>query len=292
MKKNLFVFAIIACAVAVMSCNNKASDPEDVDRITFSVRGVGVQPFTKAATEVTTASLDAFYVTATQGAAGSETEVFNSVRFALEDGGDFVGDRYWPASNPSYHFYAANTPLQFHADGCSFWADCSSDLVYSYQETPTYMRKNLLTFRHAFALVDRIIVEAEDGVTVNNVNIRMTPVSGGTFDILEGLDHTDGTGWSDVIEGAETRIASATGSNDIGLFTVPGVYMLTASWNVSVGDDYTETITDLAAPVTLVGGKRNIITATLTHNAKEIQFSIIVLPWDENDLGEQGFPVR
>lgn len=292
MKKNLFVFAVIVCSVFICACNNKQDDPDNVERITFSVRGVGVQPFTKAATEVTTASLDAFYVTATQGSAGSETEVFNSVRFALEDGGDFVGDRYWPASNPSYHFFAANTPLQFHADGTSFWADCTRDIVYSYQESPTYMRKNLLTFRHAFALVDKVIVGAEDGVTVNNVNIRMIPTTGGTFDILEGLDATDGTGWSDIIDGDVTQIATSSGNNDVGLFTIPGQYLLTASWNVAVGADYSESIVDLAAPVTLVGGKRNIITATLTHNAKEIQFTITVLPWDDNDLGQQGFPIR
>ena len=295
---NLFVVkglvpAIISLFVVLClsSCNKGAAVDESPDnRIGFSARGVAVQPLTKA--EVLT-SLSSFYVTATTGTAGEEAQAFLNERFAL-DGEDFVGQVFWPASNPSWRFYASNVPAEFRSTGCCVWADSGTDVVYALLDSPTYQKKNTLTFKHAFALLDEVRVVAAGSFSISGVDISFVPNVGGTFDIHTGYGHTDGTGWDDIVPGESVRIASAVGTNANTVFTVPGSYTVTASWTASLpGTDYSgDVFSGMGSEVTLVGGKRNILTITLGGSPAEITFIVTVLPWDEYDMGERPFPIE
>ena len=283
-------FISLFVVVCLSSCNKGVAVDESPDnRIGFSARGVAVQPLTKA--EVLT-SLSSFYVTATTGTAGEETQAFLNERFAL-DGEDFVGQVFWPASNPSWRFYASNVPTEFRSTGCCVWADNATDVVYALLDSPTFQKKNTLTFKHAFALLDEVRVEAASGYSISGVNISFVPNVGGTFDIRSGYGHTDGTGWDDIVPGTGVQIASKTGANANTVFTVPGSYVITAAWTASLpGTDYSgDSFSGMASEVTLVGGKRNILTITLGGSPAEISFTVTVLPWDDYDMGEQPFPI-
>lgn len=284
----------LACALFLTASCNKSGGMDVRDdlggRIGFSAQGVCIQALTKA-TVLT--SLNSFYVTATTGSAGSESMVFQNAGFNL-DGSDFVGQVFWPASDPGYHFYACNAPMEFRTGGTCVWADAATDVVYSYLASPTFRKKNTLTFKHAFALLDAVNVVAKTGYTISDVKISFTPKEGGTFDLREGYGMTDGTGWSEAVDGVSTQIASAVGTNSNTIFTVPGSYVLTASWTASLnGTDYQgDTFKEMASEVTLVGGKRNVLTVTLGGNPQEIVFTVTVLPWDDYDMGEAQFPIE
>ena len=94
--------------------------------------------------------------------------------------------------------------------------------------------------------------------------------------------------------GESVRIASAVGTNANTVFTVPGSYTVTASWTASLpGTDYSgDVFSGMGSEVTLVGGKRNILTITLGGSPAEITFIVTVLPWDEYDMGERPFPIE
>lgn len=287
-----FVGIILAAGV-LSSCAKQGGPSVDDDslggRIGFSAQGVAVQAMTKASVLT---SLSSFYVTGTTGSAGSHVKAFQNARFVL-NGEDFVGEVYWPASDPLYHFFACNVPMEFRPEGTCVWADSETDVVYAYLESPTYHKRNTLTFKHAFALLDNVEVVAAAGYSISDVNITFIPKAGGTFDIRNGYGRTDGTGWGDVVDGVSKRIASAVGDNANTVFTVPGTYTMVASWKATLtGSAYAgDTFSGMCSEVTLVGGKRNVITATLGGYAQGISFKVTVLPWDIYDIGEAAFPV-
>lgn len=293
--KGCFFVAVLAflCVGAACSCAKQSVPSVDDDplngRIGFSAQGVAVQALTKASVLT---SLSSFYVTGTTGSAGSHTKAFQNARFA-QNGDDFVGEVYWPASDPSYHFFACNVPMEFRPEGTCVWADSETDVVYAYLETPTFHKRNTLTFKHAFALLDKVDVVAAAGYTISDVNITFVPKSGGTFDIRNGYGRTNGTGWSDIVDGQSKRIASVVGDNANTVFTVPGTYSIVASWKATLtGTEYAgDVFSGMCSEVTLVGGKRNVITATLGGYAQGITFKVTVLPWDIYDMGETSFPV-
>lgn len=288
----LLLWAVVCAGIFVASCTKSVDTTPDAlgGRIGFAAQGVSIQAMTKA--EVLT-SMSSFYVTATTGSAGSESQAFGNEQFA-KVGDDFVGQVYWPVSNPGYHFYASNVPMEFRPAGTVLWADSQTDVVYAYLGSPSFRRKNTLTFKHAFALLDAVVVNAAPGYSISGVSVSFTPKAGGTFNLSSGYGRTDGTGWSEVVDGQSVRVASATGSNANTVFTVPGEYLLSASWTASLnGTDYQgDTFKDMATPVTLVGGKRNVLTVTLGGNPQEIRFTVTVLPWDDYDMGEQQFPIE
>ena len=187
----------------------------------------GVEPIfsaeTKAA-EVT--SLESFYVSAVTGEPGSEVSDWTSTRFSLVPASDpatYTANRYWPMSDPSYSFYASNRPLTFNAGGTTVSATNEEDVVCAYRSGSTYKSRNTLTFEHIFARLGKVTVAAVPGYDLVSVDIRLTPQTGGTYNLRTRE-------WADVITGTATTIANAVGENANDLWMVPGDYTLTASW--------------------------------------------------------------
>ena len=203
-------------------------------------------------------SLPSFQVVCTNGAAGNENLRWQAT--FLESGGSYTGDQYWPLEDPSYHFYAANAPVSYAREGCSIDATNDRDVVGAFLESPQYKQRNNLAFRHLFARLGRFTVTAEAGKTISDVDIRLTPRSGGSYDLRHGT-------WSQVTEDAPVCISpSGEGTRENDLYLVPGAYTLTASWTVwkrGFGTRKESVTTDITLPAGEVTDVSTVLGGTV-----------------------------
>ena len=230
-------------------------------------------------------SLTSFNVSAVTGSAGSETAVWTNVAFSGNNDDGFKAaapGKWWPAADASYRFYAANSALTFAASGATVAATNTTDIVCAYMASPAYKAKNTLSFEHIFARLGQVTVSAASGYTISGVSIKITPKTGGTYNLRTGAGKTDGTGWSGLTTGSETVIGNTVGNTANDIYLVPGTYTLTASWTATKGD-YTENIENMTCDICLVAGKINKISTTLSGNAKEIVFNVNIAPWTDNN---------
>ena len=289
--KHSIITTAAAALLALCSCN-KESAPAPVltpadgtgrRPIVFLAEGEGLSAeVTTRATAVT--SLTSFNVNCVTGTAGSaETSVFNAA-FSGTASTSYKGGKYWPATDPSYKFYASNATLTPAAAGPTVAATNATDVVCAVLTSPTFAASNKLTFNHIFARLGTVTVTAPaDGSTVSNLAIKITPKTGGTYSLYKGNGKTDGTGWSSTTTGSATTIASATGSNSNDIYLVPGTYTLTATYTQTLGA-YTESCTKTAT-VSLVGGKINSIATTIPDSgATEIVFTVSITAWGTNSV--------
>lgn len=294
MKNNLILTALLT--MVAVSClktepRQEAMDSDDAGRITFAASDKNgfFQVLTK--TDVVT-SLPTFYASASTGTAGSETKVWDNVLFTYDnDRSLYAADKYWPRTDPSYHFRASNVTMTFAAGDATVSATNTQDVVCAYEPDPTFKEKNTLTFEHIFARIGDVTVTATGGYTISDVTITLTPKVSGTYNIRTGSGQTNGTGWSSTTDGSVTTICSRAAAiepsanykqtNDVWL--VPGSYTLTASWTATK-DDYTETFTGKNAIVNLAAGKVNAIAASIVGDATEITFGVTLTAWGTNSI--------
>lgn len=289
----------LAAAAALVSCqkNSSSVNPAPENEIVFSANDIGAE-YSVVTRAAPVTALPSFYVSATTGAAGSETSKWTSTQFNSDEGepptySAVSPGKWWPDVDESYHFYASNNALSFASGGTTISATTATDVVCAYMPTPTYKGNNTLQFKHIFARVGDVTVSAATGYTISQVSISITPKTGGTYNLRTGAGHTDDTGWSSLTTGSATSIANATpGTKENDLWLVPGDYNLTASWR-AVREDYQHDYTDVvtSAVLSLEKGKVSAIDITLGGNAREMQFSISIEAWGAADL-EADFPVE
>lgn len=268
-------------SVTILSCNKEEIvEPASTDtekEILFQTDGLMDVVVDTKATAVT--SLSSFRVSATKGAAGSETSQWNNISFTSDGAGTptYSGGKYWPPSDESFHFYAANTNITFAAGGSTISTSGNgTDIVYAYMASPTYGTKNTLTFNHAYARLGDVKVSAASGYTISNISITISPKTHGTFNMRTAT-------WSSVTTGSATTIANATvGTKMNDLYLLPGDYTLAASWRAT-RDDYTHDYTSVTSTlnVSIEIGKINKIAITLGGAATEIQFRMSVEAWTD-----------
>lgn len=296
--KNIYHFTLVVFALAgLLSCNKMDDDALPVELIGFRqadmVSSFSATVQTKA-TVVDDSALasSGFYVTCTTGSAGSESNVWNSVLFTKNGSYYVAGNpgKWWPATNPDYHFYAANSAITFDRDGPTVSVTNTKDVVCAYMPSPTYMAANTLQFEHIFARITDVKCISTGAYTIDGISVTITPKTGGTYNLMKGAGKTDGTGWSSLTTGSPVSIANATLSttkrNDI--YLVPGTYTLTASWNARKGE-YEKSF-NKTVDITVVGGKRNILTASLTGDATDVVFNVSVAEWVMNKIVIGTFP--
>lgn len=280
-----FIYPLLLAAAVACSKNIGQNDGAILsavtDEITFTAAGEGFDAAVQTKASAVT-SLASFNVLAVTGTAGSaETTVFNA---AFSGSSTYTGGKYWPSTDRSYHFYASNATIAPAATGPTIAATNDTDIVCAFLNTPAYKTSNALVFSHIFARIGTCKIAAPSGYTVSNLSVKVTPNTGGTYSLFAGNGKTDGTGWTSKTAGSQTTIASAlnsTASNDI--YLVPGSYTLSAAYTLTKGD-YSESFTK-SATVSLVAGKVNNISSTLpAGNAAEIQFSVSVTPWSDNNI--------
>lgn len=289
MKKFHSIFCVALVAVlALVSCNKEkafaVSEVEALEEILFSVdEGAGTR-----ASEVTTSTLSSMNVTATTGS-NSETAVtnFSNVTFSKQNN-VWKGGKYWPSTNPSYHFYASNATLTHTSSGNTVSPqNANTDIVVGYLASPTYKSQNSLTLNHIFAQIGTVTVNAPSGCTVSNLKISVQPKTSGTYNLKSNSWTSRGNAGSatylvgNANSGASiTTAGGSTNGGDKDLWLVPDTYTLTASYNLSIGDYTSSTITKTSS-VSLTQGANNNITATLPtdDNVSEITFTVTVTAW-------------
>lgn len=175
-------------------------------------------------------------------------------------------------------------------------------------EKAIYKTRNGLTFEHIYSRVSTVTVNTDALYRVYNVTVWLVNAkTGGTYNLRTGKNRTDGTGWSSLTPttDADTQIyrnsgSIAVSSSHVGdnnnYYVVPGSYYLKASWTATIDDPlttdpYIQTYSGVVSttPVSLQGGKVNALSVTLSGNATELTFSVSVLPWTYNEVGDVGF---
>ncbi len=278
----------------VLSCNKDAAvsvSAEDqlTEQIQFRTQWPTMVVDTKT-TAVVQDGFSSFNASATTGSS-TETAVWTSQAFT-KSGDVFRGDKWWPKDNPSYHFYASNVPLTFTEAGNTVAATNETDVVCAYQATPGYRETNTLFFSHIFARLGSVTVAEADGYTISDIDIQITPKTGGTYNLKSGYGKLDGTGWSSLTTGSPVSIASsAPGTQANDLYLVPGEYTLSASWTATKGN-YSQSFSSKNLSVNLVAGKINLITAQIKGDATEISFAVNVAAWTDHPINAGVFPVK
>lgn len=299
--KHLFLTSLGALALALTGCHPAALDSADSSgRILFRVghAPVGLMAETKAeAVDDDNLTSDGFMVSCVDGSPGEDGEVWSNVAFT-RSGNVWQSDKWWPLDDEAYRFYAvypSDYTLTYAEDGPSIAASNEHDIVAAYAGDPVFRGVNTLPFGHIFARLKTVTVTASDGYTISDVTITITPKISGTYNLFAGAGHTDGTGWSDVVEAdAPVSIASSSFSEGVStqendIYLIPGTYTLSASWTASKGI-YTESFEDMTVEVDLAAGKTNNISAYLTGNASDVGFNTRVSAWGDNAVTAGTFP--
>ena len=216
----------IAMALCLLACTRVPFPVQSEKAITFAA-GEPLFSLETKTTEVT--DLSSFRVVATTGASGSEQACWSNVLFS-RSGDVYYGGQLWPVDDPSYHFYAANVTLTPATSGAKLAVSNSTDVVCAYLPNPVYEQNNILYFKHIFARIAGVILQAEAGYTITDIQVRLQPRTGGIYDIAAGAGHTDETGWSQLVTGTDTVIGSALGENACNIYLVPGIYTARVSW--------------------------------------------------------------
>ena len=285
MKKTLFFAAASVAAAILASCTKtQSAGPEITDSespIIFAAGGTfsaGVQ--TKGSYDAVT-SLARFYAAATKGTE-TETAIWSNSEFTKGSGDTYSGQRYWPATDQQYNFYAANEEITFTPAGVTVSCNDNKDLVCAYlpYQSGSFKAQNTLTFNHVQSRIGTCNISKPEGYEVSGLTVKITPRVRGIYNIKTGS-------WADAVDGSETTLTNSLGSAaDNNLYLLPGDYTLTASYTISKGaeGEYSETLTKTAS-VTLEAGKINNISATLPEgSAEEIVFKVAVTAWTVNSL--------
>lgn len=267
------------------------ADETGYSPIIFTADGFEASVDTKAGPTVVTALSSGFNVLAAKGSAGSETSVWGNTAFSGST--SFTGGKYWPETNGSWSFYAANANLTFAAAGSTITlTSIDKDYVTCYlpygttaNTTAVYKTSNKLTFEHILAQIGKCTITAPSGYSVSGLTVKVTPQvpksSGTSYNI-----RTKTFGATEA--GTETTLCTAVGSTtDNDLWLIPGDYVLTAAYTLTKGD-YSKSFTKTAS-VTIAAGKNSNISATLpaptgSDAAQNITFTVQVTAWADQAI--------
>ena len=246
--------------------------PETGREICFSATGIEVNASTKV-TAVTSENMSSFNLLTNNGATDAQVYLWTATASRVGTSSTFQTGRYWPNTNPSYHFYASNASLTSVANGATVTADGTLDVLCAYNENPTFNGLSLLNFYHIYSRIAEISVTSSKGYTVSGVSLKIRNAkTGGVYNVGEGS-------WSNctVVENA----ALSEGANDY--YIVPGTYTLSIDYTFTKGD-YTASFSK-TADVTLTGGKNNSIAITLTADpAVPVNFTVRVFDWEAQSI--------
>jgi len=269
MKRTLFVLSAAAAAALLSSCNKMDSPalasqegPSMAKEIRFQVSDVDIS--TKVS-EVT--GLNSFNVLATTGNEGSESKKWDAT--ASKSGNSYGTQKYWPSTDPSYHFYASNAAISFNQDGSTVEGSAAADLVCAYLAQPVHNASNTLNFIHPQARVGEVSVTAASGYTLSDVSTYMANVKeSGKYNIRTSA-------WSDCR--STDKLNLTVGTND--KYIVPGSYVMYVTYTISKGD-YSASFTK-SGSVYVSQGKINSISVRIADEpAVGISFSVNVSPWE------------
>ena len=289
--KRIQLIAAAAITVFGTACNKEKTQTtyQAIPRpIILGAEGIGFDAWVSTkVSEIT--SLNSFFLTVTKGSEQSQTAVWNNSFFNLvanSSPASYTGNKFWPASDLSYHFFASNVPMNnAGSTGPTVSVDNTIDAVCAMELAPEFRQKCTLSFEHIFARIGHVAVSPATGYTISDVQMSITPRTGGTYSIYGGDGHSDASGWSQIVNGSPTVISDSNcpSTKFNSLYLVPGRYTLTASWTAKI-DEYTISYSGKTVEVDLTKGMINNITATLGGAAGEISLGVSVNPWLSNTI--------
>lgn len=298
---------IIVLSALAASCNKEEARTEglrygdhnvemsDVPLVFCADEGEGID--TKGPNPTVLDNLSSFKVTATTGSS-TQTAVsdFSSVTFNKTSGSNFRGGKYWPSSDPGYHFYAATKALTYSNNTCSFKPSATiADDVYAYSAGVAYSSSTPpssvpLTFNHIYAQVGTCTLTKHSDISsyeVSGLTVTITPklpTANATFTFGPSNSGSWSTTSSHYTNGSAVTLCSALNSTtDNDLWLVPGTYTLTANYHLKI--DSWEGDVSQTASVTLSMGDNNNISGTIGKGkgglATQVTFSVTVTGWNE-----------
>lgn len=272
MKKINFLFAAVA-AVLSISCNKDikmvVSGSEMANApISFKISGMDVDISTKV--DAVT-SLESFNVIASTGSAGAESMNWSTV--ATRSGDSYITNRYWPYSDPGYHFYASNTAMTFNAAGPVVGVDGTVDVVCAHSNNPVFNVPTILNFHHVMSRLGSVTVNHTTGYSLTGLSITLNNVrTTGTYNIRTNA-------WTDM-NLVQTQSVQE-GAND--LYVVPGQYNLSVGFTLVKGD-YSGTFSGNANIDFTVEKVCNITIDITKDPAVAISFGVSMTPWEPKEV--------
>lgn len=273
MKKKIIPILGIAL---VCACNkNNTDDIIDVrtDDTGVPVSFMVISEATKAA-EIST--LDRINISCSTGSAGvSEVEKWTLSGLSV-NGGKVQTGKYWPATDEKYIFYASNQAMTPGSKGPEINVNSDTDCLVARNLTPRFKEANTLTFNHILSRIVGCSVSGPGDYQLSNAKLDFIPVATGKYNC--GTQE-----YTRISNGSKVNLVSAAGEkNGMDIWTLPGEYVLTASYKLTKGDwtkSYTTTKT-----LTLLPGKRHRINASFSipqdDEAAAVDFNIEIIDWE------------
>ena len=279
MKKS-FIYLISTLLVAgLVSCNKDipvAENPETGEEIILNVQD---ETTFNAELDTKTTAISAvpssLYWGASTGSAGSETSKYACASASVSSSKIATG-KYQTASATAYNYYVANQTFSIATAATTMTvANNNTDIIAGRtggdnSTTPS------VTLGHIFARTGSFSISSNQGYTVSNAAWKIVGKSdingtAGTYNLTTGA-------WT----AASTKLSSettVTSSSD--MYLIPGTYTIKCTYTLTKGD-YTNSFTS-SQDVTLVGGKINNITATVSKNpASGITITVSLTAWSDN----------
>lgn len=276
MNKKLHVLLLLAFGASAISCNK---DMTDVDlsgskEIVLTVKDPLIEAQVTTKTTAITSLPSSLYLAGTTGTT-SQTKKWDSVSKTVSSGKISTG-YYQTATATSYNYYLSNVAITYASGGNTITADGTSlDVVAGVAKASTSTSPSV-TLDHVFARTGTLSATCS-GYTLSNLSYKLktngtNTGTKGTYNIYTGA-------WS-----STTTLSEQTITNSSDLYLIPGSYTLTISGTRSKGD-FSKSFTG-SVPVTLVGGKINNISATITggDQATEIIISTSLTAWGTTTL--------
>ncbi len=285
-------FLLVASLFTIFSCSKSmdmtegatGTDSIDYDnRIVFKAEGEGLNlDVTTKATEVT--SLTSFNVVC-EDASSTAQQKWSLT--ATKSGNNYVTNKYWPATDSKYSFYASNLPLTYATSGTTVSPSSNgTDAIVAYKaySASDFGKSITLNFDHIYCRLGTIKATAKSGYSISNVSCSLSAPVGGTYNLKTKSWTSRGAASSQSFATFSNSSNVSTSVND--LYLVPGTYALTLNYTLTKGD-FTKAYSS-TANVALTQGKINNINASISaDDATAVQMTVSIAAWSSVDVTVQ-----
>lgn len=281
MKKTSFIIGILLVLFA--ACNKEESSSlfgvptTDDGEIVLSLAGENIDFNVETRATAISAVPSSLYIERTTGTFKSETAKNASSSMSVSGGKINTG---WYQTSPAtaYNYYAANSAITFGAGGSTISAVNTTDILAGCTTAATASTAPEVTLEHVFARTGTLTASAPSGYTLTDISWSIASKSGSTGG-TKGTYNIATKAWSDV-----TALASSVFTSASDLYLTPGVYTITLSYTLKIGDNVQSY--NKSGDVTLQAGKINSLKigtdGTLPYNpASGITVTVSLTPWGD-----------
>ena len=283
--------------MTLASCqkNIQIAVPDGPQEIVLAVGGDDIEMGVDTKATALTALPSPLYWEGTSGTWKSETAKWSSESKSVTTSGDskvINTGKYQTATPTAYNYYLSNKAITFASGGSTIVPTNDTDVIAGCTQAATNSTAPSVTMDHVFARTGTLTAKPESGYTLSSVSCKIASKSGGTGGTAGTYNIATKT-WSSITALSSTTLGSFSGSSTSQLtsssdmYLTPGVYTITVTYTLSIGDDkeWTKTFTK-SGDVTLVAGKVNSITWTCPSDgtATKITISVSLNSWGTQAL--------